>query len=69
MLFDLLAYKWPNTTYERDYRLRRKKTFANVERIYRDRTQAQKASDLMQRTRPVASACSAVNLERSAQRV
>ncbi len=58
MLFDLLAYKWPQTTYEQDFRLRKKKTFANVERIYGERTQRQKTTDLMSRARPFSSSYS-----------
>lgn len=52
LLFDLLAYKWPNTTYTDDFTWKKRKKFSNVERMYNCKSQKERMAMLTQRSRP-----------------
>jgi hypothetical protein len=55
LLFELLAYNWPNSTYVDHYGWRNKKQFSNVNKMYANKSQREKMAMLTKRSRPYAS--------------
>ena len=55
LLYDLLEYKWPNTTYVDHYTLKRRKQFNNVNKLYNNKSQREKMAMLTKRSRPFTS--------------